>query len=343
VLTHVLAMDSTQYGEVIATASSSILDGCVCASCGSDELELTGRFVFRGLQTGAESYRQIQIRLARCRVCKHRERILPCDVLPGKVNSTENIFNALAAVDEGLPVAEVARRHGVSRACVRKWVCGAGARYLDLCELVRHRAMISGPSTRAEARLVRFSGFLSAAQRETGMAVIMPSLDMVPESEERRKAVGSLLVCLSVLGGILGVCRLGAELFGQAVLLFRCLGSDTPSSIEKSGGFGQDGGCETWEGCDDQTAGSSGVDSVVALRANRGPVARGSPVRGSRGIDTTVEQDTCGVAIRRGEAGIPGESLSLAGTIRGVGVIGLGAASSVGPWSGASDVSRWID
>ena len=288
-LTHVLAINTTQYGEQIANASSSILEGCVCGSCGSDELVLTQSFVFRGLQSGADNYRQIQIRLARCTVCKHRERILPCDVLPGKVNSAENIFGALAAVVEGKPVAEVARCHGVSRACVRQWVCGAGARYLDLCELVRHRAMIAGPSTRAEARLVRFFVFLTAAQRETGVSPIMPTLGVVPESAERRKAVGSMLGCLSVLGGVLGVCVLGAELFGHAVLLFRCLGSDTPSSIEISGGFGQDVWCERWEGCDDQSAASSGVDSVVALRADRAPVARGSPVRGSRGINTSVE------------------------------------------------------
>jgi hypothetical protein len=98
VLAHVLTIDSTQYGEVIATASSSILTGCVCASCGSNALVLTGSFVFRGLQSGADNYRQIQIRLARCTVCKHRERILPCDVLPGKVNGAGNIFGALEAV-----------------------------------------------------------------------------------------------------------------------------------------------------------------------------------------------------------------------------------------------------
>ena len=282
-------MDSTQYCEEIANASSSILDRCVCASCGSDELVLTKSYVLRGFQTGADSYRQIRIRLARCTVCGHRERILPFDVLPGKVNSAGNIFGALEAVAEGEPVADVARCHGVSRACVRKWVFGAGARYLDLCELYRHRAMIARPSTRAEARLVRFSAFLSAAQKETGVSPAMPSLDIVSESEERGTALASLLGCLSILGGITEVCRLGAELFCQAVLLFRCLGNDTPSSIENSSGFGQSSRCETWEGCSDQTAESTGDDSVVALRADRAPVARGSPVRGSGGIDTPVE------------------------------------------------------
>jgi hypothetical protein len=149
--------------------------------------------------------------------------------------------------------------------------------------------MIARPSTRKEARLVRFFGFLSSAQKETDVSPAMPSLDIVSESEERDKALASLLQCLSILGGIMDVCRLGAELFCQAVLLFRCLGKDTPSSIEISGGFGQDGHWETREGSNDQTDESSGVDSVVALRADRAPVARGSPARGSGGIDTTVE------------------------------------------------------
>ena len=278
-LCHVLASDSTQYDEVMANASSSILDGCVCASCGSDALILTNSWVIRGLQTDGESYSRIRIRLARCSVCKRRERILPCDVLPGKVNSVGNVFGALEAVVEGVPIAEVGRRHGVSRACVRKWLCGAGARYLDLCELVRHRAMIARPSTRAEGRLVRFFVFLSAAQSKTGVEPTVPSplLGTAPEFEGIRMAVASLLSCLSVLGGALGASRLGSELFGQAVLLFRWLGACTPSSIEISGGFGQDGGCELPEGYDEQTAARPADDSDVALRADRAPVTRGSP------------------------------------------------------------------
>lgn len=297
-MTHVLTIESTNYGEVMANASSTILDGCVCASCGSDELVLTERWVFRGLQTGADSYREIRIRLARCSVCKGRERILPCDVLPGKVNSVGNVFGALEAVIEGVPIAEVARRHGVSRACVRKWFWGAGARYLDLCDLVRHRAMMARPSTRAEGRLVRFFGFLTAAQRETGVEAILPSplLGTVPDWKEIRMAAQSLLLCLSVLGGALGACRLGAEWFGQAVLLFRCLGAGTPSSIVITGGFGQDGRCETPEGTDDQTAARPAVDSDVALRANRAPVARGSPGRRAGGAGAADEQGPGGVA-----------------------------------------------
>lgn len=297
-LTHVLAIESTNYGEVIANASSSILDGCVCASCGSDELVLTKSWVVRGLQTGADSYRQFRIRLARCSVCKGRERILPCDALPGKVNSAGNVFGALEAVIKAVPIAEVARRHGVSRACVRKWVQGAGARYLDLCDLVRHRAMIARPSTRAEGRLVRFFGFLTAAQRETGVEPIVPSplLGNVPESQAMRMAIESLLLCLTILGGALCACRLGAELFGQAVLLFRCLGAGTPSSIVITGGFGQDSGCEMPEGYDDQTAARPPVDSDMALRANRAPVARGSPGRRAGGVGAADEQDQGGVA-----------------------------------------------
>jgi hypothetical protein len=75
----------------------------------------------------------------------------------------------------------------------------------------------------------------------------------------------------------LGACRLGAELFRQAVLLFRYLGVDTPSSIVISGSFGQDSRSETSEGTDDQTASRPADDSDVALRANRAPIARGPP------------------------------------------------------------------
>jgi hypothetical protein len=344
VLAHVLAIDTTQYDEVMANASSLILDGCVCASCGSDALELTGSWVFRGLQTGAESYGQIRIRLARCTACKRRERILPCDVLPGKVNSAGNVFGALEAVAEGVAIAEVGRRHGVSRACVRKWVLGAGARYLDLCELVRHRAMVARPSTRPEGRLVRFYAFLSSAQSETGEAPRVPSalLGSVPESEGMGLATVSLLSCLSVLGGVQEVCRLWAELFGQAVLLFRYLGACTPSSIEISGSFGQDGGCETQEETNDQTTARPADDSDVALRADRAPVARGSPGRGEGGAFAAAEQDQCGVAFGRGEAGLQGEPLSLAGAIRGVRYLGLGASAPVGSGKGAPDVSSGL-
>jgi hypothetical protein len=344
VLAHVLAIDTTQYDEVMANASSLILDGCVCASCGSDALALTGSWVFRGLQTGAESYGQIRIRLARCTVCKHRERILPCDVLPGKVNSAGNVFGALEAVAAGVSIAEVGRRHGVSRACVRKWFLGAGARYLDLCDLVRHRAMVVRPSTRPEGRLVRFFAFLSAAQRETDTAPRVPwaLLGGVAESEGMYLAMTSLLSCLSVFGGVQGVCRLGAELFGQAVLLFRCLGACTPSSIEISGSFGQDGLCETEEETDDQTTARPADDSDVALRADRAPVARGSPGRGAGGAIATAEQDRCGVAFGRGEAGLQGEPLSLAHAVRGVRSHGLGAPAPVGPGKGAPDVSSGL-
>jgi hypothetical protein len=75
----------------------------------------------------------------------------------------------------------------------------------------------------------------------------------------------------------LGACRQGAELFRQAVLLFRCLGTDTPSSIVISSSLSQDSRSETSEGYDEQTAARPRDDSNVALRANRASVARGPP------------------------------------------------------------------
>lgn len=297
-LAHVLAIDITNYSEVIANASTSILSECVCASCGGDSLELTNSWVVRGVQSGADSYSQMRIRLARCETCGGRERILPCDVLPGKVNSVGNVFGAVEEVVQQVPIAEVARRHDVSRACVRKWVYGAGARYLDLCDLVRHRAMVASPATRPEERLVRFFGFLSAAQTKRGVELVLPSpvIGTFPERQEIGTAVGSLLSSLSELGGALESCRQGAELFGQSVLLFRYLGVNTPSSIAISGSFGQDSQCEMPEENDGQTAARPQIDSAMALRSNRAPVARGSPGRRAGGVGSADEQGGGGVA-----------------------------------------------
>ena len=71
-LVHVPAWDVTTYTEGIATATSEIVAGCVCAACGSRELELTGTWFSRYLGTN-----RLRGRLAACVACGHHERVLP--------------------------------------------------------------------------------------------------------------------------------------------------------------------------------------------------------------------------------------------------------------------------
>jgi hypothetical protein len=94
---HVLAIDSTSYAEALASGTlSAALEG-ICSGCGGHALELTGASVERGLQTEA-GWGRMRVHLARCLECGSRERVLPCDVLPGKVNSVTNVLGAVADV-----------------------------------------------------------------------------------------------------------------------------------------------------------------------------------------------------------------------------------------------------
>ena len=229
-MTHVLEIYSTRYSLVLASADDNILAGCVCARCGGGWIVLTNTWVERGLQT-TEGYGRIQIRLGRCNACNARERILPCDVLPGKTNNVENIFTAVAELEQGASVTEVAEAHDVSRAAVCKWAQGAAQRYQDLAVLYRHRAMLAAPQAPQQILLVRFWLFVAEAKKLTGGGTAPPAM-ATDTQHELRLALGALLAVLDTLGGAMQASRLGARLFRQAVLLFRTLEASTPSFID---------------------------------------------------------------------------------------------------------------
>ena len=226
VVTHVLAFESSSYAAALASSEDSVLAGCTCAACGGFELVLTHTWVRRGLQTTV-GFSLLDVRLARCQSCGSRERILPSNALPGKTHDAENIFSAIAAVEGGVDIAEVARRHDVSRAGVRKWVRGAAHRYLDLAVLYRHRAMIARPKEPPECLLIRF--WVLVARLSSGR--IPAALSHASPEQEERDAVRALVALLEEWGGAIAAARLGAETFAQAVLLFRGGGVDTPSSM----------------------------------------------------------------------------------------------------------------
>jgi len=171
VVTHVLAIDSTKYHEFIASADDGIFAGCVCAQCGGDNINLTRSWVSRGFLVRSE-YQRLSVVLAKCHDCKSRERVLPCDVLPGKVNSVDNIFTAISDVKNGSFLTAAAERAGVSRQCVRLWMHGVAARYLDLAQFYRNRAMVVPYGDSSHGTLVMFWAFVI----QTG--ILLPTIDL---------------------------------------------------------------------------------------------------------------------------------------------------------------------
>ena len=235
-LVHVLAIESISYTEVLATACDDILKGCTCGKCGSDKLKLTDRWVGRGLQRDADDFERLKVRLASCRDCEARERILPYDALPGKRNNVQNIFGAVSDVLlDGMTLTAAAEKHGVSRACVRKWLKGLGPRFLDLWELYRHRAVVVPVmGTNRWARLIRFWSFISEAVRYTGRPMPgMPERESSSAKAEAREMAQRMVELCQSFGGAMALSRVGAELFHQAVLLFRGDGLSTRSSVVK--------------------------------------------------------------------------------------------------------------
>lgn len=210
---HVLAIDSTRYAGALATCCSLRVDG-TCARCGGRALALTRSQVERGLQSET-TFGQIQVRLARCADCGARERVLPCDALPGKVNSVTNVLGAVAEIHDGIPLEAVARRHGVTRQGVAKWYGGLHRRVLDLAPLHRHRAIVTEAGTSASRLLVRFGTFAAEAAHHRGLPSPRPALVRPARSvaEECRTVLGGLLRLLDRLGGSLAAAQLGAELF----------------------------------------------------------------------------------------------------------------------------------
>lgn len=229
-MVHVLGVQSTGYEAHLAREGGRALLGCVCARCGGRVLALTRSRVRRWLRT-SERLAQIEIRLARCRTCGARERVLPCDVLPGKVHAVDFVLEAMRLLFSKRSVRAVARQLRTSRALVRAWRHGLGLRMLELFELLRHRAIVAPPSAPGSARLVRFAAFWVEAGRATGR--LLPTFDpprRATDVEVTTAAAHHLLGLVEVLGGPRRAAHEGAGLFRQAVLLFRTAPADTSIS-----------------------------------------------------------------------------------------------------------------
>ena len=108
-LAHVLAVQSTRYREALASTSDEVLAGCVCARCSGTDLHLTNSWVSRGVNTSA-GFGYLMVRLARCRTCNARERVLPCDVLPGKTNDVGGCVKRDPYTVTGQSLGQVAGR-----------------------------------------------------------------------------------------------------------------------------------------------------------------------------------------------------------------------------------------
>ncbi len=231
-MAHVLDVESTNYAEHIARGGDKILADCVCARCEATHVKLTNCWVFRGFQVRGE-YIQRAVVLARCTMCKARERVLPCDVLPGKVNGVENIFGALGEVQGGSTLTDAAERAGVSRQAVRYWIQGVAHRYLDLARLFRHRAAVASNDAPARNTLVMFWAFIAQARiQRPGISWPATPLPAVVPADEISVAAFGMVALLETAGGARGLAEVGASLFQQAVLLFRSRGVDSSISVE---------------------------------------------------------------------------------------------------------------
>jgi hypothetical protein len=99
----------------------------------------------------------------------------------------------------------------ISRQLLTKWMAGVRARGDDLFELLRHRALIAPPGCTPTRRLVSFSQTLDAAREAR-----------VVQFEAGPK--DGLSLVLEVVGAferVENLARFGAQVFRQAVLLFR--------------------------------------------------------------------------------------------------------------------------
>lgn len=109
-MVHVPAVESSDYQRAVATHGDALLEGCRCARCESGRLALTGTWVTRGFVDRSGRYERIYVVLARCLACRARERVLPCDALPGKVHSAGLAFDAVASATS--PTSSRSRRSG---------------------------------------------------------------------------------------------------------------------------------------------------------------------------------------------------------------------------------------
>lgn len=226
-MVHVLAIHSTNYADAIASAGDAILAGCACSNCGSTELKLTDCWVERGFQIDGK-YLLFSILLARCVVCKSRERVLPFDLLPGKVNGVANIFDALADVYCGATFSSAAIKAGVSRQCVQQWRKGIANRYLDLERLLPHRAIRADDNKTTQKTLVMFSAFLEQARLDYP-TIHWAKYPLRPTpSLSSKDAAFAMDNLLQNAGGAREVAQIGASLFRQSVLLFRTPKASSP-------------------------------------------------------------------------------------------------------------------
>jgi len=314
---HVLSIDSKRYGAIFSRTdplpTSDLLAGCVCFQCGSDQLKLTNSVVNRGLHT-EDGFARHDVWLAKCQCCGARERVLPCEALPGKTHSAGNIFGALKDLSAGMSKSEVARVHDSSRQNVLKWHNGFHARVLDLASLHRHRAIVAGPDEEGAHLLARFSAFTCEAARRDGqgMKSPLPVLDQSPEG-----VVGAVVGYLDHLGGPQAAAELGASVFHQAVLLFRGGGIDTSSVIP-----GPNNMCHS-SAHEDETKSRPAQNRTMALRSNRrsdGPFAHAQRTSAN---SQAQEQGPSMLAIWQNRSGIPGDAVPL--------VQGLPCAKARGP------------
>jgi transposase-like protein len=287
----------------MASVEAAALAGCRCARCGGTDLALTQTWVGRGLQTKT-GFIVLGVRLARCLSCGSRERILPSNALPGKTNDAGKVFSALASIDRGDDIAEVARTHDVSRAGLRKWLRGAAHRYLDLAVLYRHRAMIAPPREPPERLLVRFWVWVSRLSPARTPAALSAAS---PEEREERDAVHALIVLLEEWGGALAVAQRGATICAQAVLLFRGGGVDTPSSMAAAPSVWDSAGSP-----DGREETRSQGDRPLALRADRGSTRRGPARRGTGGDPAPDLSRTRALALGDHEEDLARDTLPLA-------------------------------
>ncbi|MEK7860047.1 MAG: hypothetical protein AAB284_01675, partial [Chloroflexota bacterium] len=228
----VLDVESSNYSAVVEGSDDEILVGCRCASCGGSNLRLTGSRVVRRLET-RDSFVSLRVALSRCGDCRHRERLLPFDALPGKVTGVEVIVDAITTVvSDGSSVASVAHCAGVAARTLRSWILGLGTRLLDLEQLYRHRAKLAPASASPSATLHRWAAVSREVGRRHGTAEELAMTDLRRSAaEERQDAARRFVGFVTRIGGVREVASLGAAVFREAVLLFRGHRVDTPCAV----------------------------------------------------------------------------------------------------------------
>lgn len=223
-MVHILESDSSEYNESIARLDA-LPSSCRCSGCGSQDLQITKKRRLRTLKIRGRGI-SLCIALARCEECGRFERVLPCDVLPGKQFSIETMLSAVVDFLEPKrdSLRAIAKSVGASAMSIRNWCVGLGKRWLDLRPLLSHRAIWANHAAEpvSTTRLVPFSAFVIEAlkcdpNRETHRrweGAKDPWLETV-------QAASRLAAFVKQVGGAIAAARLGVKLFRAPVLLFR--------------------------------------------------------------------------------------------------------------------------